>query len=128
MTTTISSNSPLTDFSGYLKAGMSTADLEQYKKSPLFKGIENGFKKADVDKNGVLSEDEIVSELNRDLKDLKRGKIRHAVFAGVAFGIAIASGGVAALVFGALGALNTVCAANKLADQAAIEQILKEER
>ena len=131
MTTTVSSNSPLTDYSGYLKAGMSTADLEQYKESPLFKDIENGFKKADVDNNGILSEDEIISDLNRDLKNLKRGKTRHAVLAGVTFGIAlatVASGGLVPLVFGALGVLNTVCAVNKLADQAAIEQILKEER
>ena len=110
---------------------MRRTDLQLYKDEPFFKRLEEAFDKADADKNNVLSKDEIISELNRDLKNAKKSKWRHVVLAGIMFGACIATigtGGAAApIILGALGVLNTTCAADKLAEQNAIEQILEEE-
>ena len=110
---------------------MRRTDLQLYKDEPFFKRLEEAFDKADADKNNVLSKDEIISELNRDLKNAKKSKWRHVVLAGITIGACIATigtGGMAApIIFGALGLLNTACAADKLAEQNAIEQILEEE-
>ena len=131
MSFTISTNAPLTDYSGLLKEGMSRADLKQYEDVFYFKKLEKAFDKADIDENNVLSRDEILSELGNDLKSVKRSKWRHVVFAGIMIGACIATigtGGTAApILFGTLGALNTISAVDKLADQKAIEQILEEE-
>ena len=130
MSFTISTNAPLTDYSGLLKEGMSRADLKQYEDVFCFKKLEKAYDKADIDKNNVLSRDEIVSELGNDLKSVKRSKWRHAVLAGIMFGACIATigtGGAAApILFGSLGVLNTTCVVDKFADQKAIEQILEE--
>ena len=54
MSFTISTNAPLTDYSGLLKEGMSRIDLKQYEDLFYFKKLEKAYDKADIDKNNVL--------------------------------------------------------------------------
>ena len=125
MAPTVSSDAALTDYSGYLKVGMRKADLDQYKDSNIFNSVKKSFEKADSDGNGILSKDEIIAELNRDLKSVKRAKWRHVLLASATLAgafITAGTGGIAApLVFGSLALLNTACVVDK-----AMEQVLEQ--